>query len=171
MDISQQKQVADKVLFDLEYVDAQAILAGGAPRDWYFGREANDLDFYFYADTKKHPLSEMVGLFRYLKFPTWIKNGYVYDNRNPHLLYVFDGKYDDMKVQFMWWDIPTSFVVDSFALDICHIWYKDEQIHTTPAFDACIQSKTLHILNPLYGKQDKYVQKIMNKFPDFSLVE
>lgn len=178
MDIEQQKQVAEKILFDLEVVDSHAILAGGAPRDWFFGKEATDLDFYFYPspikylpDGKHLSLNKLISDFASLKFPTFIKSEYPYDDRNPHLVLVFDGEYDGMKVQFMCMNIPTEFVVDLFALNICHIWYKDGKINTTPAFDACVQSKTIHIINPLYGKRDKYVQKIVNKFPEFSLSE
>ena len=46
--IEKQMSVAQNVLNKLEFFDPSCILAGGAPRDWYFGNLANDLDFYVY---------------------------------------------------------------------------------------------------------------------------
>lgn len=43
-----QKDLANKILNDLKIIDPRAYLAGGAPRDWNFGEEANDLDFYYF---------------------------------------------------------------------------------------------------------------------------
>lgn len=43
-----QKELAKKILKDLKVIDPRAYLAGGAPRDWEFGEEANDLDFYYF---------------------------------------------------------------------------------------------------------------------------
>jgi tRNA nucleotidyltransferase/poly(A) polymerase len=43
-----QQSVADSLLARLEAIDPHCIIAGGAPRDWYLGRLANDLDVYLY---------------------------------------------------------------------------------------------------------------------------
>ena len=49
--IEQQKLVADKVLNQLYLICPEAIVAGGAPRDWYLGKPANDIDVYFSSTT------------------------------------------------------------------------------------------------------------------------
>lgn len=46
--IDYQKSVADIVLSKLELLDRYCIIAGGAPRDWYLGMEATDIDVYLY---------------------------------------------------------------------------------------------------------------------------
>lgn len=51
-----QKQLAEKVLGDLKVIDPRAYLAGGAPRDWEFGMEASNLDYYYF--TKAQTMSE-----------------------------------------------------------------------------------------------------------------
>lgn len=51
--IINQKEVAKKVFESLTKVDPNCILAGGAPRDWYFRKEAKDLDFYFCSSASK----------------------------------------------------------------------------------------------------------------------
>lgn len=44
--IKEQQNVADSILKKLSAIDENVILAGGAPRDWYFNHTATDLDFY-----------------------------------------------------------------------------------------------------------------------------
>jgi tRNA nucleotidyltransferase/poly(A) polymerase len=46
--IAWQQSVADALLARLEAIDPHCIIAGGAPRDWYLGRQAKDLDVYLY---------------------------------------------------------------------------------------------------------------------------
>ena len=43
--IDTQKYIATELLHILECVDPCAILAGGAPRDWYFNKPANEFRF------------------------------------------------------------------------------------------------------------------------------
>lgn len=172
-----QKKVADLVLSRLETLDVNCVLAGGAPRDWSFGREATDLDFYFYVPphTSYHDYeegyAEVQQSFEKLGFVTEIKFGY-YGKLNPNLDVVFNSALDGMKCQFMLMNVPivADVLVGNFALDICQAWYKNGEIHTTKEFRQSRDHKIIRILNPGYGKYDQYVQKISNKFPDFLLV-
>jgi tRNA nucleotidyltransferase/poly(A) polymerase len=45
--IDLQKIVADDVLEKLFSIDPHAIVAGGAPRDWFMGNLASDIDVFF----------------------------------------------------------------------------------------------------------------------------
>lgn len=45
--ILKQWEIAKKVLSDVHVIDPNAIIAGGAPRDWLEGKECNDIDIYF----------------------------------------------------------------------------------------------------------------------------
>jgi len=47
-EIEAQKTIANTLIHKLEAVDPHVILAGGAPRSWFLGQEARDLDFYVY---------------------------------------------------------------------------------------------------------------------------
>lgn len=46
--IEHQKFVADTILYKLFPIDPYCICAGGAPRDWYLGKVASDLDIFIY---------------------------------------------------------------------------------------------------------------------------
>jgi len=51
--IEQQRQSANAVLDKLRCLDSRAIIAGGAPRDWYFSKLANDIDIFYYHEQGK----------------------------------------------------------------------------------------------------------------------
>ena len=177
MTVEYQMEVAEEILEKLESFDPTCILAGGAPRDWYFGNVASDLDFFvyfrpdlqsFYAEN----VLEKVGLDMNIKgadtFPAHYK-------RNPHLKSVYQGVYKGEIVQVMFMDQPTfNCVVDLFPFGICQAWWKgkkhtwnNEEIHVTRDFKASVKNKILLVLNELYNDEDGYIQKIRNKFPDF----
>lgn len=174
--IDKQKEVAQEVLKKLELFDPSCILAGGAPRDWYFGNVANDLDFYVYFRPDL-PLSwrvsqlNKVGLKNFrLKgredgdFPESYK-------RNPHLMCVFEGVYKGEKVQVMFMDQKTfNCVIDLFPFGICQVWWKGDKIKTSNEFDLSVKHKILKLLNDLYSDADGYVEKIRNKFPDYLFI-
>lgn len=44
--VESQKEFSRLVYNKLSIIDPRCLLAGGAPRDWYFGELAKDLDFY-----------------------------------------------------------------------------------------------------------------------------
>lgn len=47
MSIGKQKELTSLVLKEVfKYIDSEALVAGGAPRDWIRGVEANDIDLY-----------------------------------------------------------------------------------------------------------------------------
>ena len=170
MNIQEQQKVADVVLSLLETLDPKAVLAGGAPRDWYFGKEATDLDFYLNINMLPVEFEDVLSDFGVTELTE--KHGYFYDNRNPFLLYVLDGKFLDCKVQFMIisYTSPILHVLNCFALDICQAWYKHGKLSASKKFMECEPTKTIHIVNHLYGMGDEYVQKIQSKFPDYKLV-
>ena len=183
--IEKQMDVAQRVLNKLELFDPSCILAGGAPRDWYFGNLANDLDFYVYfrpdlpSRWRENQL-EKVGLKGFKakgresqEFPENYK-------RNPHLMAVHEGIVSGEKVQIMFMDEKTFHcVVDLFPFGICQAWWKGKDyldyltqsnIHTTRYFDESVNHKVLRLLNDLYGDSDGYIEKIKNKFPDYLFI-
>lgn len=183
--IEKQMDVAQRVLNKLELFDPSCILAGGAPRDWYFGNLANDLDFYVYFRPDlpswwRTNQLEKIGLKGFLpkgredfEFPENYK-------RNPHLMAVYEGSVSGEKVQIMFMDEKTFHcVVDLFPFGICQAWWKgkdyidyhtNSSIHTTRHFDESVNHKTLRLLNDLYADSDGYIEKIKNKFPDYLFI-
>lgn len=183
MNVEKQMEIAEEVLEKLEVFDPTCILAGGAPRDWYFGNIATDLDFFvyfrpdlqsFYAEDVLRKVSLDMNIKGGDDFPAHYK-------RNPHLKSVYQGFYKGETVQVMFMDQPTlNCVVDLFPFGICQAWWKgkkhtytwnNEEIHVSRDFKASVKNKTLILLNELYNDADGYVQKIKDKFPQYSFYD
>lgn len=161
MDIKYQKFVADDIMEKLETVDSNCILAGGAPRDWFLGILANDLDFYIHINGDVKNTLNSLGFFVYQKGSRY--NPY----SNPHLDSVFECLYKDCKIQFMFMNdaITPDFVLGTFLLDICKVWYKGGTIQTHPHFDESVSHKIIREVGNIYNPD--YVQKIKNRFPSY----
>jgi len=169
MNIDEQKVIADKVLELLASIDKGCILAGGAPRDWYLEKPATDLDFYF----APHGVSidEIAYKLDKLGLPSDCNEGdFQLYERNPDILGVFSGYMDGIAVQLICVKHSATYAVGEFALDLSQAWYREGRIWTTHEFDLAVSKKIIRITNSLYGNGDAYVQKILNKFPDFTFV-
>lgn len=171
--IEQQQTIADSILDKLYVIDPNCILAGGAPRDWYFGQEATDLDFYVHlADPCgiRHLYTKLYGLGL---VPKEILNtiplaDYEYSNSS-QIKWVISFVYEGQKIQIMLMYKSTyESVLSHFSLSICHIWYKNKTIRRERLFDRTVEQKTIRQLQPAYG--DGYVDKIKTKFPDYAFV-
>jgi len=62
MTIEKQKEVANYFLKKLQDRDYRCMVAGGAPRDWYIGRTAKDIDVFVDTDFTHTELEDIVGL-------------------------------------------------------------------------------------------------------------
>ena len=171
MNIEQQKKVADDVLKKIECVDPTAIVAGGAPRDWYLGNLASDIDvfFYFRNDLTTTRIGDILKSLGLDVFRVNEGNGLpdIY-KKNPQLRAVFDCVVEGLSVQLLLMLEPTfKSVIDHFPLNICKVWYKNSSIKTTKDFERAIKHKAIVKVSSLYANQDKYLQKIKSKFPEF----
>lgn len=187
MNIAKQKQIADEVLQKLEAIDPFCIVAGGAPRDWYFGKEASDIDVFVHVPVRTQKI-----LSKQLKA---LGFGVSSEKRgedlpanykmNPHLISVCNIDNYDTPVQVMFMNEPTfQSVIPMFALSICKAWYKGEDIQrykskgevqtgvqTTKDFDLSVKFKSVFKCSDLYNNEHKYLKKILAKFPDYKYYE
>lgn len=176
MSIELQKDVADLVLDRIESFDPSCIVAGGAPRDWSFEKEASDIDvFFFYRESStlrevKFLLSKAFPEYKFelragLNFNEEDDSEY---KKNPSLHRVFQTEVNGVKVQLMQMRKPTWIsVIDEFPLSICKVWYKRGRIKATNEFNRSVANKAIIKTNIIYADRDKYVKKILTKFPDF----
>lgn len=174
-----QKEIAKEVLEELEVIDPYCILAGGAPRDWFFGKPASDLDFYVYDDRNlsqqvwKERLNktlldiEILGLIEG-KDTTEVEHEY---SAMKHLRYVFEGTHMGMTVQVMVMNEPTfNCVVDHFCMDNSKIWWKGGQIIPTYEFLLATATRTLKVCE-CHTPHTRYIDKILKKFPTYFITK
>lgn len=186
--IENQMKVADTVLSKLETFDPTCILAGGAPRDWFLGNTATDLDFFVYwrpefEMQKWRYLTQLRNLgFKHVQERRFncvdIPENY---KRNPYLIAVYEFIFKGEKIQIMFMKAPTfTSVVPLFPFGICQAWYKrpldtasplgDTGIQVTHEFRLSVNHKILRVLNELYNDGDGYIEKIRAKFPDYLFI-
>jgi len=173
--IANQKAVADKILDKLFPLDPFAICAGGAPRDWHFGKPATDLDIFFYTSVEQ--ITIVAEMLRHVginlvdegrtgdELPEWYK-------LNPALRCVYSTVVDGVNVQLMLMNDKThNSVIPHFPFSICKAWYKHGRINLDKDFLAAEQNKVVVKCNTVYNDEHKYVQKIKAKFPDWQFCE
>lgn len=168
MNIKEQMQYADGLLAKLEVVDPYVILAGGAPRDWHMGKEANDLDFYIYS----HAMT--VATFTQQIFcatglsvvPTYEKNGHnrsVYATmRDLRGIYEAQG---DMPINIILMDKPGALftVVDQMSCSICKYYYKKGKVVQSRQAKATEITKCIGITEG-YTMEDPHIKKMKERF-------
>jgi hypothetical protein len=167
MTIEQQKQTANKVYEMLTTVDPSCVLAGGAARDWYFGNEANDLDFYFCSTGstvgRVEKQLKKVGLDAVASVCPQTSELY---RSMEGLTRIWNCEVDGMKVQLIQMAEPKYRwnVVDNMDISICKVWYSQVgKIHLHKDFKLTIASGIM-FLKDNYRWSDKHGQKMKERF-------
>jgi hypothetical protein len=171
-----QQSVADSLLAKLEAIDPHCIIAGGAPRDWYLGLQAKDLDVYLYV-----PQNSLLRHFKTQLAAIGITNIEqsalsVDDDRyisNPLVRWVFNYEESGEKVQLIVMKESTyTSVVQHFPLSICKVWYKGGKIIPySRQFTETTDRKSIVKTGTEYSSDGWYIDKIRDKFPEFAYYE
>lgn len=172
-----QQAYADQVLAMIERIDPFAIIAGGAPRDWYLGREATDLDVYFHPN----PSWDTFTIYEQVKAAGFkLPEGYrdfgeagIAYGKCADLKIIFEPLSAVMPVQLMCMSKPTfESVISSFAVDLSCAWYKGGgMVVEEGGFLKAVEFKCITRINAQYASDDRYIQKICKKFPDYTYYE
>lgn len=162
-----QKQLAIKVLNDLKVIDPRAYLAGGAPRDWEFGLEANDLDYYYF--TQAQSMTESATQLERF-FPKVDMSGEMVAKLYEHmkgLRRIWNTEIGGMKVQF----IQINTIEDRekawerMSVSICKIRMNSLGTEKHRDFKLSIGSGTM-FLTAGYNWNDPHPKKIFERFKD-----
>lgn len=176
MSIDKQKQVAKYVLEKLKFLDCYAILAGGACRDWYLGKEATDLDFYLYYNPLykqsllQSKLSELLGVSLDVVGSRGDIENTTEEHRytcDPEIELVLGGLKGEVPIQIIIRNKPFC-DVGRFCFDICQAYSTEgETVKTTKKFDEAVKHKVIRITGEFYMQKESYMKKIKSKFPDY----
>ena len=177
MNLLKQKSVVDKVMNKIFPIAPNAIVAGGAPRDWFFGKVARDVDIFLYRPDLV-TTSNIIAVFssiklnlHYLEF-LYSENGdrtghgtYI---SNPLISHVLECTYSGVNFQFIFMTESTfTSVVPHFPLNMSRIWYKDGELHPTGEFLHGVNTKSLIKMDEIYADGHTYIDKIRKYFPDY----
>lgn len=162
-----QKELAKKILNDLKVIDPRAYLAGGAPRDWELGEEANDLDFYYFtqASTMNESSSQLERFFPKVHMSGESNEDVKLYEHMKGLRRIWNTEIDGTKVQF----IQMSSIDDRekawehMSVSLCKIKMDSFGVHKHKEFKLSQASGTM-FLTEGYKWSDPHPKKIYERF-------
>lgn len=155
MTIQEQKALADWVLGKLS-PHYSILLAGGAPRDWYFDKPGNDLDFFIAGeDDHEFVMNELlIGL-----SPVATKE---YEN-SPFIVY--EGMVDEQAIQFIFQaETSAREIIKRFPCVMSWAWY-DGECHYDRLFEIGANYKMAIWPEDIPWSESRYVDKMFARFP------
>ena len=162
-----QKELAKKILKDLKVIDPRAYLAGGAPRDWEFGEEANDLDFYYFtqASTMGESSLQLERFFPKVHMSGETNGDVKLYEHMEGLRRVWNTEIEGMKVQFIQMRTieDRAKAWEHMSVSICKIKMDAFGIHKHRDFKVSQASDTM-FLTKGYTWSDPHPSKIFERF-------
>lgn len=162
----------DNVLSILSNVDPYCVIAGGAPRDLQLGIQYSDIDVFMFV-----PLTWTNAVFEnVVKNVTGLKIERVGSKEtemyasNPNIMAVYDAEINGDKVQIIRYTEPTFGIHKSFPLSICQTAYKDGVFYNSDLFKKTLKTEVICQVGTLYADNQKYIDKIKAKFPNYAFV-
>lgn len=171
--IKKQMNIAGDILHQLEIIHPYAVLAGGAPRDWYLGTPANDLDFYFYSSggTVSSVKKQLDTLFGTDVFKSKRLHVLPMYKTMKNIVRIWEGIIEGLQVQLIQLVGPkdTFSVVDQFSCSICKAWWLGgDKIQLEDTFIKSLISGTI-LISDGYTRECYHVKKMIDRFgKDFS---
>lgn len=170
MGVEQQKIIADEIYAKLQVIDPYCILAGGAPRDWYFGNPANDLDFYFYSNGStigavRKQLEAQFGTVQLLMDRERCASSPLYKTMED-LVRIWEMEYQGQKVQMIQLGNPRSTfkVVGKMDVSVCQVWYIGGEVKLSENFKLTLASNIMFPTAEGYSWSDPHAQKMITRF-------
>lgn len=181
-----QMQITDRVMSILSDNDIKFKVAGGAPRDWYLGNTAKDVDIFYEKSSVKYDFKND-GLIRcfttnqgyYLnemlkkelsakEFDEIIPGGDY--NLNPNVNAVYDTIIDGVNFQFIE-VFELDNLIKNFSHSISMIEYSgNEGFKPSKLFIASIWNKVIIETGEVYSNGEAYKQRLQEKFPDYKFI-
>lgn len=116
--VDEQKQLAGIMFNKLRAFDPNCILAGGAPRDWYFNKEATDLDFFLYQQSDRDTVRDIEVRLKSLglKYKLRFANEIPHYEKNEGIRCVADIEEIGMPIQIVVMKKPTFWYCREFPI-------------------------------------------------------
>lgn len=174
--ILSQQNAANEVLAKL---GIKSIVAGGAARDWYYGKPANDIDVYYKSDLDREGILqhlEDIGVTSNSSTVSVREHAEFSSNYTKMASMTRVINFDYHTWQFQLMQVPNDFtgvanVIDDFPLSISKIVYCDSETSPSSEFSCCDRLGIILISNKGYNKHHPYVQKICRRFPEYKVYE
>ena len=189
--VMKQMFLAKGVLDTLRSIDTKAIIAGGAARDWFNNTLAKDVDIFFHlpisascnAESAQVTLKILESIFPKMKIKLlnhplnstranteFTDDAFLNYTQNPLVQHVFEFTHRGLVFQLIAMQTPTL-NIDNFAYNICQAWSDGVAIWTTSLFKLGNKQNLLIQVGDLYGYQQKYRTKMLQRFHHWNILE
>lgn len=165
--IQEQKEVALLLLSKLSFVDPNAMLAGGAVRDWRHGMVASDLDFYLKAPNhKQSDIEHLLQKLGCISIKKLEKNTDKVYKELPYISSVWEAYYGDTRLNFIFLESDLKVnIIHYFSNALCECFMKDGGfVEYSKDFEEAILTKKV---KTRYGLNHPHIIKMAGKFPDY----
>lgn len=186
MNFAEQQVIVDKVLRRIyKYIDSDAIVAGGAPRNWLFNKEANDIDLYLRSNVKNKfklleaILSNDVGVFE-KDTKSSFEHLQNYGGLNVPITSLQGIRVDGVLFQFIFIDPSVknfrNTVLNHMDIGINRIGYDSWEYIYTEEYRKDVSNKTLTLYsscmcaNQLKHCMTNHLPKMIKYFPEYKLL-
>ena len=187
--INEQQKLTKEILTKLESIGYTAVCAGGAPRDWYRGVPAVDIDIFVEckksASSKFHQDVETTFALELTSLEPIDNSGESTYSLNPNINSVTECKIHGQKVQFITIEDQDicSFKVDctsihkTFPCNLSQVQWDGTEYSFEPMFEIGIKYKIVEFYPELNSWADeefrfsKYYRKMKRKFKDWGFVK
>lgn len=167
--INYQQEVAKKVFSIIKNkLDQYAIIAGGAPRDWYFEKPCKDVDIFI------NPTRNSAG---------WLTNFLVNEGcnvtkkvastdllehyRSEHIRNVIWFSYLGVEFNLIIVTGSTFNIVDTFPVSVSKIWISDKRFRYGKSVDFVLSEKcNIMFKTTEDDNRESYIRKVRDKFPE-----
>ena len=164
--VSHQMEILDHFLLDMKDILVRPIVAGGAPRSWFFHERAKDIDIFLPPTDIPELLIKLQSVYPQKSFDVKLTQDLLPEYQAPYLNGVISFTINRVKFQLIIQseDVhPFSF----FPINICLISYENYCITYGVEFLYAIRHHTLKIKS---NTPPKYFMKIMSYFPTFRVL-
>lgn len=185
-EVREQMYIAQLILNKLQTIDPKAVIAGGAPRDWYLNKTATDIDiFYHFHGALAHDkdlnanLRMLQSVFPDFNIKTLGVSGDLSNLKqveehanyllNPNIRHVFEFTYRGQVFQLID-KISYNSPIDTFPYNMCQAWSNGVEIFYTPLFKVGVEKELLIETGSIYCSMGKYQKKMQEKFPNYTYI-
>ncbi len=152
----------------MRLIDTTAVIAGGAPRDWSFNKEAADIDLFYYVDKDLSFYEVDTLLTKVLGLELELVNHSPLYEGNKQIRSVRNTQIDGVKIQLVQLYSPDARqCIENFPLNMCKFFYDLRGVHIHRDAEVGMRHKVLVKLVEDYRNQP-YIDKIKEKFPDYT---
>lgn len=180
-----QRQLAETILQAVRNIDRHAIIAGGAPRDWYLGMRANDIDIFINSgvynslgrDNFVYLLSNVIddiSVNQYEYELSELGQDLPQEYASEHIQRVFQAEINGQVFQFIVCTGSTFNIVRTFPFTASRCWcvpsnVLDGEIQVYSSDGQDLQDRVLRFTETLTQRNQRYFNKIVERFPDWRL--